>query len=352
MKQWILEKQGQLKLFSCLFILILISTHISWANKIVITKDKNGNEIQTVYPDTIQQTFSVIQTQSRYASETLHYYTKNQLNIKFIPITINNIPLDAMIDTGASYVSLNTDSIRQLNIKTFMEEVTINTTNGITKGYLFTTNSIKVGNIELNNIKCIYQPTLKENLLGGSFLSNFNYFFNEQEQTISLIPKKENPQTNSSPLSERIKQITEAQKNQTEQIPTTTVETLPTVQIPVPEIIETKEKPPQSQTSTMPKPTLNPENAIATVCAGLTLCGLFSILLPIIFLTVWIISLIDIVKNEFTGSNKIIWVLVISFVPLIGSILYWTMGEKQKIHVEKSTDSSTSEKRKYNTPKL
>ena len=44
-----------------------------------------------------------------------------------------------------------------------------------------------------------------------------------------------------------------------------------------------------------------------------------------------IIALIDILKSEFEGNNKIVWVLVVLFFNLIGSILYFAIGKDQKI---------------------
>ena len=53
------------------------------------------------------------------------------------------------------------------------------------------------------------------------------------------------------------------------------------------------------------------------------------ILLPSIF---WIIALIDILKSDFRETNdKIIWALVVIFLPVIGSILYFLIGKSQKI---------------------
>ena len=53
------------------------------------------------------------------------------------------------------------------------------------------------------------------------------------------------------------------------------------------------------------------------------------ILLPSIF---WIIALIDILKSDFRDTNgKIIWSLVVIFLPVIGSILYFLIGKSQKI---------------------
>jgi hypothetical protein len=45
----------------------------------------------------------------------------------------------------------------------------------------------------------------------------------------------------------------------------------------------------------------------------------------------FILAFIDILKNDFEGSNKLIWLLAVIFVPLIGSIVYFVIGKKQRI---------------------
>ena len=55
------------------------------------------------------------------------------------------------------------------------------------------------------------------------------------------------------------------------------------------------------------------------------------ILIILVGLLLPIIALIDILRNEFTGSNKIIWVLVVIFLPLFGTLLYFVIGTQQKI---------------------
>lgn len=53
------------------------------------------------------------------------------------------------------------------------------------------------------------------------------------------------------------------------------------------------------------------------------------ILLPSIL---WIIALIDILRSNFKEANgKIIWVLLVIFLPILGSILYFAIGKNQKI---------------------
>jgi len=44
-----------------------------------------------------------------------------------------------------------------------------------------------------------------------------------------------------------------------------------------------------------------------------------------------IIALIDILRSEFTGSNKLVWLLVVFLFPLLGAIAYLAIGRMQKI---------------------
>jgi hypothetical protein len=56
-------------------------------------------------------------------------------------------------------------------------------------------------------------------------------------------------------------------------------------------------------------------------------------LLLILFVSVFIfllpvIALIDILKSKFDGNDKIVWVLVVLFLPILGSVLYFIIGKK------------------------
>jgi len=49
-------------------------------------------------------------------------------------------------------------------------------------------------------------------------------------------------------------------------------------------------------------------------------------------LLLWFWEIIDILKNDFKGSSdKIIWLLVVFFLPFIGLLLYLLIGRGQKI---------------------
>jgi len=52
---------------------------------------------------------------------------------------------------------------------------------------------------------------------------------------------------------------------------------------------------------------------------------LFIILLPIL-------ALISVLMNEFQGNDKIMWVLIIIFLPFLGSVLYFLVGRDRRIN--------------------
>ncbi len=50
-----------------------------------------------------------------------------------------------------------------------------------------------------------------------------------------------------------------------------------------------------------------------------------------------IATLVEILKSEFTGNNKIIWFFVVFFIPILGVTFYHYIGKKQKITDKQST---------------
>ena len=51
---------------------------------------------------------------------------------------------------------------------------------------------------------------------------------------------------------------------------------------------------------------------------------LFIIIIPLI-------ALVDILKSRFEQNDKLVWALVVIFLPFIGSILYFIIGRNKKI---------------------
>ncbi|RSC95055.1 PLD nuclease N-terminal domain-containing protein [Tenacibaculum singaporense] len=44
-----------------------------------------------------------------------------------------------------------------------------------------------------------------------------------------------------------------------------------------------------------------------------------------------IIAPIDILKSEFKGNNKIVWILIVLLANFFGAVLYFLIGREQKI---------------------
>jgi hypothetical protein len=59
---------------------------------------------------------------------------------------------------------------------------------------------------------------------------------------------------------------------------------------------------------------------------GMTQFGLILFIMLIIA-----IAVVDILRNEFTGSNKLIWIFTVVLIPGLGVILYYLIGVKQKL---------------------
>ena len=55
------------------------------------------------------------------------------------------------------------------------------------------------------------------------------------------------------------------------------------------------------------------------------------ILLVILGILPTFLALIDILKSEFKGNNKVVWLLVVLFTNFFGAILYFIIGRSQKI---------------------
>jgi hypothetical protein len=56
---------------------------------------------------------------------------------------------------------------------------------------------------------------------------------------------------------------------------------------------------------------------------------IFIFIIPALLLP--LLALIDILRNDFKGSNdKVIWVIVVLFLPFLGSLLYFLIGRNQR----------------------
>ncbi|MBI5204803.1 MAG: retroviral-like aspartic protease family protein [Nitrospirae bacterium] len=120
-------------------------------------------------------------------SQTFKYRSVN--NVKHLDVEINGMPFEVILDTGASYVALNSDAIRKLGVKEFVGTGVHHTANGDVKVNYFYVSSLRLGSFEVKDVKCGNSPSNVHNLLGGSFLKHFDYSINESSGTITFTPK-------------------------------------------------------------------------------------------------------------------------------------------------------------------
>jgi len=53
--------------------------------------------------------------------------------------------------------------------------------------------------------------------------------------------------------------------------------------------------------------------------------------LVIVALFVWVFCLVDIVRHEFKNDGKITWLLIVFFLPILGSLLYLSTGKSRRM---------------------
>lgn len=56
----------------------------------------------------------------------------------------------------------------------------------------------------------------------------------------------------------------------------------------------------------------------------------FLILIAIIVFIIWLISLIDILKSKNDSNWKLLWAIVVIFLSILGTIIYWSIGKKER----------------------
>ena len=61
--------------------------------------------------------------------------------------------------------------------------------------------------------------------------------------------------------------------------------------------------------------------------------GLLITLLVILFIfLIPLLALISVLMNEFKGNEKIMWVIIIIFLPFLGSLLYFLVGRDKRLN--------------------
>ena len=69
--------------------------------------------------------------------------------------------------------------------------------------------------------------------------------------------------------------------------------------------------------------------AILSIMGG----SIFLVLFIVLFIVLLpLLALISVLTNEFKGNEKLVWVLLIIFLPFLGSLLYFLIGRSNRIN--------------------
>lgn len=69
------------------------------------------------------------------------------------------------------------------------------------------------------------------------------------------------------------------------------------------------------------------------ILGGLGISEIIILLLILALLLLPLIALISVLKSQFKNNNdKIIWVVLVLLLPILGAILYFAIGRKQRIN--------------------
>ena len=90
--------------------------------------------------------------------------------------SINGKAVQFMVDTGATAVAMGAAEAKRMGIDyTSGRPVRMSTANGQALGYLLTLNSVRIGDVEVQNVEAIVSPqAMPFVLLGNSFLTRFS----------------------------------------------------------------------------------------------------------------------------------------------------------------------------------
>ena len=110
---------------------------------------------------------------------------RNRLGHYVTAGTINDRPVNFLLDTGATGVAIGTAVANELGLKRG-RRIATRTANGIAASYLTTLDTVSVGGISVRNVDATIAPGLRgeEILLGMSFLKNIE--FAQRDDTLIL----------------------------------------------------------------------------------------------------------------------------------------------------------------------
>ena len=101
--------------------------------------------------------------------------------------TVNGLPVNFLVDSGASYVALpqSIASKAGINLRDAVQ-ITVETAAGKTNAYRIVVDSVRFAEIEQRNVAVVVVPELDEPLLGMNFLKKISISHKDGQMTLRV----------------------------------------------------------------------------------------------------------------------------------------------------------------------
>ncbi|HEY4192427.1 MAG TPA: TIGR02281 family clan AA aspartic protease [Mesorhizobium sp.] len=103
---------------------------------------------------------------------------------------LNGRQVDALIDTGATLVAINTSTARRIGISLSTSDFnqSVSTANGVTRAAIVNLDTLQIGKIAIDDVQAVVldDKALQTNLIGMSFLNRLGKF-QAQDSTLLLV---------------------------------------------------------------------------------------------------------------------------------------------------------------------
>jgi len=105
-------------------------------------------------------------------------------------VFLDGTAFNLLLDTGATYIFIDEDKASMLEV--IRSDLLLQTASNDVQAKLCVASSMRVGNLELNNIQVTTAPFKRDGvdgLLGMNFFKQFTFFINQDENVLYLNPK-------------------------------------------------------------------------------------------------------------------------------------------------------------------
>jgi len=146
----------------------------------------------SIYQAKAENILKDIEKKEKILQHYTHIIPLKKIGLQYsIEVSINQIPLTLLLDTGATYTFIDSDKIPSLTLE---KEILLNTAGGDITAHIAKADSFIIGDLELKDFNLTVAPFKREysdGLLGMNFFKNFDFKINQNSGVLYLGEKEE-----------------------------------------------------------------------------------------------------------------------------------------------------------------